>query len=171
MNKLNPTQKINEDIAIDSSLQKLAKEAEILSKVLDSATDVIRKLEADLKKLNANFVFKYLIYESSPNYNRGWSKMCWYLSWEKDQASNSYRLLLACFEKELVIRNSGTDDREFCETYSEPFCHSKKPFIETDLQTRLKYSEYLIPFINAFTDHLASHRISIELSLYDEIRF
>jgi uncharacterized protein YnzC (UPF0291/DUF896 family) len=38
----------------------------------------------------------------------------------------------------------------------------KKPLIETELNVRFNYIRYLVPFLNAFKEHLRSVRILTE---------
>lgn len=159
---------------LDSSLQELVEEARDLFKVLDEASAKIRELEKSLSDLKANFPFRYKIGEEKGSvsipiemsHREAYScvvgvfrKVWYYLGWEPDESSQKYRLCLIFEENETV-------QAHYEDTYNE-IVHSsrilsKKPLIETDLSTRLLYSEHLHLFIHYFKEYLKTCRISIE---------
>jgi hypothetical protein len=133
------------DSAFEKEVQELAREANNLFDVLDSSSKRIRDLESTLSDLKANFPFQIELTERQ----RRWEGS-WYLAWDLDDCSKKFRLLL--------IGSLGCDG---CED-SPPPLEIRKPLIEADLGTRLRFSEYLSPFVNQFRDHLRKRRIAIE---------
>lgn len=162
--------------SISSSLKELILEAELLFKILDDASDKIRELESSLSHLKAHFPFRYVIKEENESFRKDleekhktvcsyghyyFTKVYWYLAWEVDEASKNFRLLLISEEKEIIeyVNDENNYDSIIFETRSA----TKKPLIETDLSTRLRNSEHLIPFIDSFKEFLKGYRISILL--------
>jgi hypothetical protein len=170
----NSVEKFKEISSIDSSLKELVAEATILFKTLDSASNTIRELESCLKELKAHFPFRYCVCEEKESPPKpaeehhkasyplvlGYrAKVYWYLAWELEDNSKSYRLCLISEERDIVAYND--DDRIYLDEVHSKIL-SKKPLIETDLSTRLRHSQHLLPFINSFKEHLRSARILIE---------
>lgn len=144
-----PVQKAQEGSYLDSvfkkEIQELVAEAKSLFDVLDSSSKRIRDLESALSDLKANFPFQIELAERS----RGWEGP-WYLAWDWDDCSKKFRLLLIG-----SIGCNGCDD-------SPPLSDIRKPLIEADLGTRLRFSEYLSLFVNRFREHLRKRRTAIE---------
>ena len=167
---------------LQCSLHDLAHEASELFKLLDTTSDIIRKLETDLKDLKANFPFLYVIHKEPSSLPQTpeerhkktsldlvcyITKVIWYLSWDLDESSQKYRLLLISKETELLwYRNDYMDSDSEAEIEFQQRILSKKPFIETDLQTRLKYANKLPRFIDAFKNHLREYRVQLANSTH-----
>lgn len=161
----------------DSSLEELFCEADDLFKVLDNVSDTIRKLESSLSDLKANFSYALLVktekesrekkieprhIENCPYVANFYSTQdISYLTWEIDEKSNKYRFFLVKQEREWIYWEAPEGGRRILHQTQEFF---KKPLIETSLETRLEYSEYLIPFINSFKNFLKEKRRQIETS-------
>lgn len=163
----------NKTNIIDLSLTELIQEADTLFQKLNHISTSISTLEKELTRVKAFFPFKLLVDEEkrslqkrlmdnksdleSDNYY--FTTVSWHLAWEEDENSKNYRLFLISEALETVATG-------FEEHYSFEDVQInklfKKPFIETNLKTRLKYSEYLITFIDSFKTYLKDYRISIE---------
>lgn len=164
--------------SIDNAIDDLVKEAKSLFHVLDSMSERIRDLEKQLRDLNANFEFSIPlreekasikpleerhqeIYDTSNDRLGHQCSDCWYLSWESDEKSKSFRLFLLSKLKETIVwRDDGSAYEPALPIEGEIVF--KRPLIETDLQTRLKFSEYLPVFIVKFTEYMKTYRLSIE---------
>jgi len=109
------------------SLKELIKEKETLLNLLDKVSNLIRTCENQLVELKFHFPFKVCIKEED--------SIKVYISWElvKEDSKNYRLFLLIESEVEQILR---------------------KPFIETNLEIRLKYSSYLGKFIDRYTDYL-----------------
>lgn len=168
-------EKNQETTSFDNSLKELALEAKLLFKALDDTSAKIRELETSLSNLKAHFPFRRLINEEKesihkiveechaavcPYGHHYFTKVYWYISWEADENSKNFRLFLISEEKEIIEYPVATDEYESIEFQVRNLI--KKPLIETDLQTRLKYSEHLVPFIDSFKEFLRNCRTSIE---------
>ena len=184
---LNP-QNLQEALPVDTALQELVSEAEILFNLLDSTSASIRKFEKSLSDLKAYFSFRLCIKEEKTSraktltaeykqsidesVDAGHSfstKIYWYLAWEADDTSKNFRLFLVTEEK--VIINTGYEEDYYSYDLQTKVIF-KRPLIETDIQTRLKYAEFLALFINAFRDNLKRSRILLEkgdLALAEQI--
>lgn len=165
------SKKEKEILLIDEQLDTLALEAKQLFELLDKYSHRIRTLETELQKINANFPFSLKIKEENESHLKPipdkhiqryartadgfFTKDFWYLSWEKDDNSKNFRLLLIIKEIEFVVRG----DRRIKLDSQIKF---QKPLVETNLQTRLQYSEYLLPFIDSFKEYLKNSRLTIE---------
>lgn len=184
---------ILENDKIDSSLQELVVEAQTLFQVLDSASEKIRDLEKKLSELKANFPFKYLLREdkkSAINFLepqhfernkfqqdhsslRYYTQVLWYLSWEAAENSKNFRLYLLSTLKETIVWYDG-EEVAGIEPYESEVLF-RKPLIETDLPTRLQFTEYLHVFISNFKEYLKKYRTAIEgrnlLFSEDELQF
>ncbi len=185
------TQSINDQT--DPALEDLVSEAQALFKVLDSISKKIRNLEKKLDENKAYFPFKYSVFKEKIlkplstdasnvheqqaesyvylGYN---SYVEWYLSWDEDENSKRFRLCLVSQRQEFTV----VDIEGYPTESSSPLINeivSKKPLIETDLSTRLKFAEYLQIFIKRFQEHLQCYRTSIERqhldSFDDEVPF
>ena len=160
---------------IDLSVQLLSQEAEALFNVLDNTSRKFRDLEDRLSELKAHFPFRFLVKEENEsrqkfveNYHRDAcpyatfykTKDCSYFAWEQDEHSKKFRLFLIVEELESIYYLIAEDVYESFVYQNRVL--SKRPLIETDLATRLRYSEYLIPFIDAFKEYMKTSRIAIE---------
>lgn len=161
---------------IDENLRELLVEAGALFEEFDKYSSRIRTLEGELQKINANFPFKLKVKEwESPfmpalQKHEEWVpkgivhgyllRECTYLSWEKNDSSNIYRLFLVIEETEKVIfdYDLGTMRRNFCSRIKY-----QRPLIETSIQTRLEYAGQLAGFISDFKQYLKNYRTEIEL--------
>lgn len=180
--KNDQSKKNQNSLQIDISLNELIIEAEKLFGLLDICTSHIRILEKELQRIHLNLPFELKISEEKKSllkpaldkHNEGcvgqvhgfWIQDVWYFSWEEDENSKTFRLLLTMKETEFVL----FDYDEHIEQVRE-FCSEikfRKPLIETNIQTRLQYSQYLIPFINAFKEYLKTYQIAIK---QDDIPF
>jgi hypothetical protein len=177
MSKLHKTAlESNETSSIDSSLRDLVLEAKTLFKVLDSASNKIRELETSLRELKAHFPFRYKIFEEKESLPKPaeerheaafisvrayHTQIFWYLAWEQEEVSKNYRLCLVSEEKEIVGYTVDDVERVYsAETSSKTVF--KKPLLEADISTRLRYAKHLLPFLNAFKEHIRTSRILIE---------
>lgn len=163
---------------INSSIHELVHEAKVLFSTFDAISSSICKLEKDLNETKAYFPFKYKVYIDSescakkpePRHNTisydllGYrTYIYWYLGWEAEENTKNFRLFLIGEEKEIIYYSIPENDPEACE--EQEFQKKnifKKPLMETDLQTRLQYSEHLLPFINSFKDYLKGYRLAVE---------
>jgi hypothetical protein len=163
---------------IDSNLFELLIEAKALFENLDRYSSQVRVLEKELQKINANFPYKLKIKEELESFSRpildrhaawcigmamlGYTQQdVYYLSWEIDDHAKNFRLFLVVEEKEFVLFDSAESvgiRREFISQVK-----LKKPLIETDMHTRLRYCEYLNGFIQSFKEHLKNYRAAIEM--------
>jgi hypothetical protein len=138
--------KKTEDSGLDGLFKEeiaaLTVEAKALFNVLDSSSKRIRELESSLSELKAHFPFHVPLPESSSLDMEG----PWFLAWDLDDNSQKFRLLLI---GSVSTGSSAAED-------------IRKPLIEADLATRLRFSEYLSTFIRCFKKHLHDHRIAIE---------
>ncbi|MBX9744357.1 MAG: hypothetical protein K2X08_04005 [Chlamydiales bacterium] len=161
--------------SIDSSLTELVLEARTLFNVLDATSERIRELESCLKDLKANFPFRISIgsdeeattkqaephhLEAFPCVHGYRTKVDWHLAWENEDTSKCFRLCLLAEEKEIVYYST-EDDHVYTEVFATKILQ-KKPLIETDLSTRMRHSQHLLTFIDAFKDHLLAARRRIE---------
>jgi hypothetical protein len=165
---------------LDSSITDLVSESNKLYGILDQVSSSIRKLEESLRNSKTHVSFKCELF--TENSTAIWSlkdehiELCtkkirddaegyyirtvWFLSWqETEENSKNFRLYLLAEAKEILFHG-------FEEFYQEYFLHPqisyKKPFIETELEVRLRHSKYLISFINSFKVHLKKYREDIE---------
>jgi hypothetical protein len=172
-----------EKTIFNDALLDLESQAMALFKLLDENSNIIREVERRLQELNVNFPFLFLIQEEQesllkhpeerhklstylefkPVYSYT-TKILWYLSWDKDEVSQKYRLLLISKEKEIIwhkVSFGCLDPSDFQTTTI-----FKKPLIETDRETRLRYSSELKPFIYAFSNFLKQYHGSIKFANY-----
>lgn len=164
---------------IDYSIVKLASDAKFVLEDLNKFSENIRKIENNLRDIKFNLPFRYCISreESKPGLPRRehlefypgveyyGTEVFWFLSWEPYEKNKNYRLLLISEEKEHVF--SGID--EFFKIFEfQCKCTFKKPLQETNIKIKLKYSEYLMAFVDAFRKYLIDARTSVEL---DSISF
>jgi hypothetical protein len=171
-------QKNQELYQIDASLRELLIEAKALFEDLDKYSLQVRALEKELQKINAHFPFKLKIKEQQESFImpaldrhvawcvegtvRGYTQQeIDYLAWEIDDNAKNFRFFLIIEEKEFVFFD-GVELPGFRREYASHVKY-KKPLIEADMYTRLKFCEYLHFFVQSFKDHLRSHRISIEM--------
>jgi hypothetical protein len=190
------TQKKNQSITrnqTDLTLEELVSEAHALFKALDAASAKIRDLEKRLGATKAHFPFSYCVCkENIPNpldadrvemhKRRAEPYSCFgynsYLessiAWEEDDKSKNFRLFLISRRQEFTVVDFEGDPSESRSPLIDELVF-KKPLIETDLATRLKFIEHLYFFIQKFKEHLQRYRTSIEEkqigSFDDEIPF
>lgn len=175
-NSKNKSTEIIQNLSLlDEHLTMFEMEASELFKLLDKTSNAIRKLESSLQKLNANFPFSLLVREDEESIPKTpevhhqenipgiveayTTQTIWYLSWDEDTKSNTYRLFLIAQKIEYiyVFVENYLPKQKFAES-----CIFKEPFIATKLNLRLRFSEFLIPFIEAFTKYLNKFRLNIE---------
>ena len=175
---------IETELSLGSSVQELHDEAAKLFKILDNNAATIRNLEKSLQELSANFPFRMLIKEDPESFPKPpedyhktsaiinlmsyCTKVCWFLSWDYDEKSKKFRLLVVSEEEEVIHFNylDGNDDFDTVRTRTfQANCKSKTPLIETNIQTRLDYYKYLPQFVSEFKSHLQNMRKSIEAGI------
>jgi len=173
---------IQKEPSLSSSVQELHEEAAKLFKILDDNSNTIRNLEKSLQELSANFSFRIKIKEDPESFPKApedyhktsenitiksyCTKVRWFLSWDHDEKSKKFRLLVVNEETEVIYYNVLGDDPEAIR--SEVFksnCKSKNPLIEANIQTRLEYFKHLPKFISEFKSHLQNMRKSIEAGI------
>lgn len=165
----------NNSLITDTFLKELDLEVEHLFNTLDQISNKIIKFETILRERKAHFPFQLKIKEDPvlqqpiedchkatyPLVVGYHTQTYWYLSWESAEDNHAnYRLFLIAEEKGIVSYNVDSD-RVYCDEFKSVRTY-KKALIETDLSTRLRYSEFLNPFIVAFKEYLKTCRISIE---------
>lgn len=177
------TQKTNQSITknqTDPFLDGLVSEAHTLFKALDVASTKIRDLEKRLGEIKAHFPFSYLVYkenilnpldtdhvemhkrQAEPYLYFGYnSYLESSIAWEEDDKSKNFRLFLISRRKEFTVVDFEGDPSESGSPLIDEVVF-KKPLIETDLATRLKFIEHLHFFIQKFKEHLQRYRIAIE---------
>jgi hypothetical protein len=178
---------------IDPALAELVSEAHSLFQALDAASSKIRDLEKKLGEIKAHFPFSYDVSKeeilnpitadhvevhkrhAEPYSYFGYnSYMKWSIAWEEDDKSKNFRLFLISRKQEFTVVDFEGDPSEARSPLIDELVF-KKPLIETDLSTRLKFIEHLQCFIQKFKEHLQRYRTSIEGtqidSFDDEIRF
>lgn len=178
---------------IDPALEELVSEAHALFKSLDVASTKIRELEKKLGEIKAHFPFSYSVCKediinpldadcaekhkrnAEPYSYFGYnSYQEWSIAWEEDDKSKNFRLFLVSRRQEFTIVDFEGDPSESGSPLVDELVF-KKPLIETDLATRLKFIEHLHFFIKKFKEHLQRYRTSIEGkqigSFDDEIPF
>lgn len=177
-NKKKHNDNLQEFFLIDEHLKDLEIEATALFKLLDRTSDTIRRLESCLQKLNANFPFSFLVQEekeSPPKKPESYHKDSsprevafyttqtrWYLFWKENTISKNYRLFLISEEFEYIYFQSGDDLEHYASSQFKVNSSFQEPFISTKLHIRLRYSEFLISFIDAFKNYLRECRQAIE---------
>ena len=180
MNTQFPKNKHSEEnkktVQVDASLKELIVEAEKLFGLLDTYTSRIRFLEKELQRVHLNLLFTLKVKKDKGSllkpaldiHNEGcagqvhgfWTQDIWYLSWEEDENSKTFRLLLTMKETEFVLFDYGEHIEQVREFSSQ--IKFRKPLIETNIQLRLQYSEYLISFIDSFKNYLKTYQTAIE---------
>lgn len=85
----------------------------------------------------------------------------WYLAWHEDNTSKRFRLFLISQQKEFTVADVEGNLQESKLPLNDKVVF-KKPLIETDLGSRLKYFIHLNHFVFAFTDYLKNYRKSID---------
>jgi len=168
-------QKEFKDLIQESDFIKLEWNAHQLFLHLDTISDHIRILEKKLSELKAHFPFRKIIFKedssvlknleerhkdySFPGIILGYfTQIYWYLAWEQDENSNNFRLLLISEEKEFI---NFCEEEVYVNNEINSKILSKKPIIETDLATRVKFGQYLKNFLDTFTEHLSFQRMQI----------
>lgn len=169
----------------DPAVEGLVSEAQALFNILDAASTKIRDLEKKLTEIKAHFPFSYRVCKENMNLPIDTHKVEMHkrqaepfiyigyntyleqsISWEEDDKSEKFRLFLVARRQEFTIVDIDADPAE------EPLplvneVVFKKPLIESDLPTRLKYIEHLHSFIKKFKEHLQHYRKTIEGKLVD----
>ncbi len=173
---MSSAQKTNQSIEknqSDPALEELVSEAHSLFKAVDAASAKIRDLEKKLGEIKAHFPFSYSVCKEeifSPptaadelNLYLGQSNcyIAWYIAWEEDDKSKNFRLFLISRRQEFAVADFGGDLAESRSPIVDEL-EFKRPLIETDLPTRLKFIEHLHFFIQKFKEHLQRYRTSIE---------
>lgn len=121
-------------------MKEFENEASNLSEFLNTSNESIRILEKTLINLKTNFPYKkYVLTENIFSANLEPTGIFWSLSWEP--CVNKYRLFIISEENNKVT--------------------FKKPLIECKIEMRLKFVQYIIPFVNSFKKKLAEYRISL----------
>jgi len=165
----------------DAALKRLETQANALAKVFDVSSETIRKLENTLAASKLNFPLKKNIYKEAPslmkspeprhhdpvrNITHYYTEVWWFLSWESDDISKSYRLFLISEEKEEAWV-------EYCDGEADGYWIKidgrilfRKPLLETKVEMRLKVAQYIVPFMNSLTSTLEQYR---EASLKGEV--
>ncbi len=161
-----------ESLPFDESFKQLESVAASLSNSLDNTSEQIRKLEKRLIELKTNFPFEMIVCKEELSQARPLgdhhlplqfladvycTQIFWFLSWDPDNISKTYRLFLRCQKEELGYNTS--TKKEVRLKASVLF---KKPLLDTKLEVRLKYSKYLIPFMNFFTKALVDYKTAIQ---------
>lgn len=177
------TQKTNQSITknqTDPALEELVSEAHTLFKALDAASTKIRDLEKRLGEIKAHFPFSYRVCKEdilnpldadrAEMHKRHAEPYSYFgynsylesnIAWEEDDKSKNFRLFLISRRQEFTVVDFEGDPSE-CRSPLVDELVFKKPLIETDLATRLKFIEHLHFFIQKFKEHLQRYRISIE---------
>lgn len=125
---------------VNLALEGLVGEAESLFRTIDVTSVQICTVEEKLNEIEAHFPFKYILPDGKPSEGEACiSKICWHLSWERDENSKNFRLFLISTEARF-----------------------KRPFIETNLSMRFQFIGYLVAFISNFQVYLREYRLSIE---------
>ena len=174
---------VNPDVLLETAAE--------LVKKLNNISDSIHKLEDGLRSLNANFPFKQHVWSgensitkiaeerhlnvSAPFCINGYyTKRCWYLSWEEDEESNAkkYRLFLIESEQEYVYCHD-TPEGGYWDAFFDENVILKKPLMQTNYSLKLRFSEHLQSFIDAFQIKLKTYlnKIQYNLSETDGISF
>jgi len=166
------------DGSFESTLKSLEAETFALEGVLNNTSDTIRQLEKSLIGSKTNFVYKKKILtenksnlkapedrhleEAILDIQNYYTEIWWFLSWEPDETSKSYRLFLISEEKEFCWQHIGQPTRN-CgkEIEFKSTIIFQKPLIESKLEVRLRFSQYIIPFMNSFKEALKKYRVSL----------
>ncbi len=169
---------------LNLAIKELVGESQSLFQAMDNASAIIRNFEKSMGENKAHFSFSYAVHkESVPNMHETngnheenvgpWcyvgynSYLEWSLSWEEDEKSNRFRLFLISHRQEFTVADIEGD----CQESRSPLVNQiefKKPLIETDLSTRLRFVEHLQKFVKKFTEHLTRYRESIEKMNFNE---
>lgn len=170
---------------LSSAIKDLLGESQSLFQVMDNASSIIRNFEKSMGESKAHFPFSYAVHkESVPNthetdgmheknvgpwgyigYN---SYLEWHLAWEEDEKSDRFRLFLISRRQEFTVADVEGDFQES----RSPLINQiefKKPLIETEMATRLRFVEHLQVFVKKFTEHLKRYRESIEKVNSDDV--
>jgi hypothetical protein len=161
---------------VNSSMQELVEEAKKIFSTFDAISTSICKMEKDLNDAKAFFSYSYVVKieeDQFPKKPEPRHEQCsysllgykinkhWTLSWEAEDNSKNFRLFLIAFEKEILYYEIPEDGS--CKSLeAQSKIIFKKPLTQTDLQTRIQYSDQLIPFMNSFRLFLIKQRIAIE---------
>ena len=158
--------------SFEAVLKSLEAETLALKDALDNSSDTIRLLEKSLIESKTNFIHTKTIFTENKSIvknseERHWenkflkiqtyhTEEWWFVSWQPDEISKSYRLFLISEKREFCWS-------ETCEKliiFDSPITF-KKPLIECKLEVRLKFSQYIIPFMNSFKEKLKEYRLSL----------
>jgi hypothetical protein len=165
--------------SIDLSIRRLIQESKSLFSMFDEMSSSIAKLEKELSEAKAFFAFRYKTSIISESHTKKAEERhsisshdvlgyrtytVWYLSWEKGDNDTPFRLFLIGEEKEIIYYSIPTDVEGCGEEVFETKTIFKKPLMETSLAMRIQYSEFILPFIDAFTDYLRECRQAFEES-------
>jgi len=162
--------------SFDKSFEGLEAVASLLSDELDVSNDKINKIEKRLKELNTNIPFDMFIYrhqsERKPlevyhnnatphlvEYEGYFIETRWFLSWNINEQSNSYRVIVKKIEIDFGLANFAVDRYKDIELMIRTVY--KKPLIESKLDLRLQVAKFLTPFIRSFTKLLENYSLNI----------
>ncbi len=164
--------------SVSGALEELKLEREALQTSLNKVSGVIREAENGLREGNLGLSFSFPIaventeilntpkegqfHDFSYPVEYYHCKKRWSLSWEKDMESKQFRLFLIEEETEEVCYKFNSSPEKTQHTDLPWRLVSRVPFIETKIQIRIKYSEYLAPFLGAFKEYLKKCRLSLE---------
>lgn len=122
-------------LEIDNYLKELSIESKLYLQYKNSSSASIKRLENSLAKMNNDVSFCFFIVQEIID-NKIFK---WYIEWESNKKSKSYGLNLLCEE---INENNKIINI------------IREVFLTCEINLRYKFSEYLIPFINAYKDHL-----------------
>lgn len=161
--------------SFEASLKNLETEALAFSEVFDKASDKIRRLEKILISSKTNFPYTEFIFKEKKsiikdpetrhsenkilNIESYYTQVWWFISWELHENSN-YRLFLISEEREICWSIIYEGDFTFGSSIT-----FKKPLIECKREVRLKFCQYIEPFMNSFEKKLKEDRLSLSNEL------
>ena len=117
----------------EDAFKDLEKAATSLTDILDCSSGKIKILEDRLRNSNLNIAFKMCAFNAN--------EIKYYLSWDVDSISKSFRLMYLEINDEIVSIN--------------------KPLQECKLEVRLRMAKYLMPFMISFTKFLIEYKESL----------
>lgn len=166
-------------------LKKLEKEAIPVSNILDNVSNNIKELETSLISWKTNIPFEMIlskedlkmdisrekkyeeIYKEKTSIFQSfkvfWIKKIIILSWEPCNISKKYNLFFI-IKNEFWGWNEEENEYNVQTNVDDDEILFKKYFIETKLDIRLRYSKYLIPFMNGFIKELKKYKDKITIN-------
>lgn len=121
-------------MTFEDAFKDLEKTAASLTDILDCSTEKIKVLENRLQKANLNIAFKICVLHEN--------EIKYYLCWDADPISKSFRLMLLEVTGETISIN--------------------KPLQDCKLVVRLKIASFLMPFMISFTKFLIEYREGLD---------